>query len=220
MTQPFNDEHGDRLRRALHAEAEAVTPSPEGLERIRTKISQRHERRLSLLSYSAPWLRPLAAVAAALVVCIAAVSVTPALANFVQTGHFSPDSGNESGRSARNDGHSYGQVLPGSSSTPAPSTSPSPSPHRSSNTGKHVVPGVTCPPGEDTVTPSATPAPAGPAVPKPRITCQAPGGGGDTSSPPITEGPPPSSVSSAPEYPSSDQPTSESAPTTVPNQSP
>src|SRR5689334_18828685 len=108
MTQPFDDEHGEILRRALHAEAEAVTPSPEGLERIRTKINKRHERRLGFLAYSSPWLRPLAAVTAALAVCFAAVSVTPALANFVQTGHFSLDSGSDGG-SAQNTGHSHGQ---------------------------------------------------------------------------------------------------------------
>lgn len=222
MTQPFDDEHGERLRRALHAEAEAVTPSAEGLERIRSKINQRHERRLGLFAYSAPWLRPLAAVTAALAVCFVAVSVTPALANFVQTGHFSFDDGTDGGNAVTNDGRSHGQVPPGESSAPLPSTSPSPSSIHPSTTGKHVVRG-TCPPGEDTVSPSASPPPA--SGPAPTVTCQAPpttggGGGGDdsTSAPPADPGTPP--ASSAPEEPPTD-PTSESAPVVSnPNQSP
>jgi hypothetical protein len=214
MTQPFDDEYGDRLRRALHAEAEAVTPSAEGLERIRSKISTRHERRWGFLSYSAPWLRPLAAVAAAVVVCVVAVSVTPALANFVQTGHFSPDAGSNGDNSSTKDGHSQGQVLPSGSSSPVPSGSPSPTAIHPSNTGKHVVNGSTCPSGENTVTPSAaastTPAPT------PKITCQAPPV--VSAPPPVTEDPPTPTTSPPDGPPASDQPTSESAP--VPNQSP
>jgi hypothetical protein len=219
MTQPFDDEYGERLRRALHAEAEAVTPSAEGLERIRTKINERHERRLGLFAYSAPWLRPLAAVTAALAVCLAGVSITPALANFVQTGHFSPDSGGDGGHATSNGSSSQGQVFPGRSSAPVPNTSPSPSSIRPSNTGKHVVMG-SCPAGEDTVSPSSSPPPA--SGPSPTITCQAPTapGGGATSSAPATEpGTPP--ASSAPEEPPS-QPTEQSGPPAVsnPNQSP
>jgi hypothetical protein len=217
MTQPFDDEHGEILRRALHAEAEAVTPSPEGLERIRSKISTRHERRWGFLSYSTPWLRPFAAVAAALAVCVVAVSVTPALANFVQTGHFSPDAGSSDGNSSSKDGHSHGGSMPGGSSVPAPSGSPSPTTIHPSNTGKHVVNGNTCPSGENTVTPSTAAVPATPA-PTPKITCQAPPAG-DTPPPPATEGPPTPPVTTPPEGPPpSDQPTSESAP--IPNQSP
>lgn len=91
MTEPF-DEYGDRLRRALHAEADAVVPSPEGLDQIRTKISKRREQRLW---FALPWLRPVMAVAAALFIAVAAVSTTPAIRNFVQTGHLSPDHGND-----------------------------------------------------------------------------------------------------------------------------
>ncbi|MFB9836148.1 hypothetical protein [Actinoallomurus acaciae] len=219
MTQPFDDEHGDRLRRALHAEAEAVTPSAEGLERIRAKINQRHERRF-VVSLSAPWLRPLAAAAAAIVVCVVALSVTPGLANFVQTGHFSPDSGGNRGNSAATDGHSRGQTPPGDSSTPDPSASPSPTSIHPSNTGKHVVNG-TCPPGETTVTPTATPTADSSADsgPRTRTTCQAPPDGG-TTTPPNSGGTTPPTESSPPTPPSSDQPTSDSAPTTAPNQSP
>lgn len=205
MTQPFDDEHGERLRRALHAEAEAVTPSAEGLERIRSKINERHERRLGLVSYSAPWLRPLAAVTAALAVCIVAVSVTPGLANLVQTGHFSPDSGGDGGGAMQNDGHSPSQVVPGESSGPVPSAPPSPSSIHPSSPGKHVVRG-SCPPGENTVRPSSPPpstAPKRGAAKRAaaKITCQAPPvSGGTSSSAPATE-PPPPPTSSTPDQP-------------------
>jgi hypothetical protein len=217
MTPPFDDEYGDRLRRALHAEAEAVTPSAEGLERIRSKISTRHERRWGFLSYSTPWLRPFAAVAAALAVCIVAVSVTPALANFVQTGHFSPDAGSNGNNSSTKDGHSQGQVQPGNPSSPVPSGSPTPTTIHPSNTGKHVVNGSTCPSGENTVTPStaASGAPTTPS-PTPKITCQAPPV--VTAPPPVTDPPPPPATTPPEVPPPSDQPTSESAP--APNQSP
>jgi hypothetical protein len=216
MTQPFDDEHGDRLRRALHAEAEAVTPSAEGLERIRSKINQRHERRFGFLSV--PWLRPLAAVTAALAVCVVAVSVTPALANFVQTGHFSPEVGNDSGNSATNNGNSHGEVLPSESSKPRPNVSPSPTAIRPSNTGKHVVNGP-CRAGEEAVTPTDTPAPgdAPASGKKPQVTCQPTNGG--TSSAPTTEGPPQPPVTTPPVIPPSEEPT-DSAPTTNAYQSP
>jgi hypothetical protein len=212
MTQPFDDEYGERLRRALHAEAEAVTPSPEGLERIRTKISKRRERRLGYF-ISAPWLRPLAAVAAALFVCVITVSATPALKNFVQTGHFSPDSGNGDGNSSTT-GKTHGQMPPGYPTTPLPSTSPSPTSIHSPNTGKHVV---TCPPGYGVPTPTSTPAPpASTAPPSATVACQ-PESGNGTPQPPITDAPTPPSTTS-PAEPPSDQPTSDVAP--APNQSP
>jgi hypothetical protein len=216
MTQPFDDEYGDRLRRALHAEAEAVTPSAEGLERIRSKINQRRERRLGFFSLSAPWLRPLAAVAAAVFVCVVTVSVTPALANFVQTGHFSPNSGAGNGRTTTNDGTSQGEVLPSGSGSPAPSMSPSPTTPRPSITGKHVVNGTTCGAGEETVTPSAGPTAADGTAPQ--VTCQ-PVPPVNGTPPLVTEGPPapPASPSDPPQ---SDQPTDDPAPGVNPNQSP
>jgi hypothetical protein len=45
MTQP-PDEHGEILRRALRAEADAVVPSPEGLEIIRAARCGRGVRNL------------------------------------------------------------------------------------------------------------------------------------------------------------------------------
>jgi hypothetical protein len=209
MTQPFDDEYGDRLRRALHAEAEAVTPSPEGLERIRSKINDKHERRFGF-SLSAPWMRPLVALTAAVFVCGAAVSATPALKNFVQTGHFSDDSGSNDRGSTSNSGRSQGEVVPGGSSNPAPSTSPSPSSIHASNSGKHVVNGTTCQPGESTVTPSGSPAPAAPAPGATvHVTCQ-PDTGPVQASPPATDPPPPAS-------PPTDDPATDPPASSVPN---
>ncbi|HZE32968.1 MAG TPA: hypothetical protein VE198_16215 [Actinoallomurus sp.] len=213
MTQPFDDEYGDRLRRALHAEAEAVTPSAEGLERIRSKINDKRERRFGF-SLTAPWMRPLAALTAAVFVCGAAVTATPALKNFVQTGHFSDDSGSGDPGRTSNGGRSQGEVVPGGSPDPAPSTSPSPSAIRTPNAGKHVVSGSTCQPGWTTVTPSGSPAVA-PTEPGTTVTCQ-PGEGSDPASPPVTEQPPP--VSSPPDVPTDPPPAS--VPNANPNQSP
>jgi hypothetical protein len=214
MTQPFDDEYGDRLRRALHAEAEAVTPSPEGLERIRSRINDKHERRFGF-SLSAPWIRPLVALTAAVVVCGAAVSATPALKNFVQTGHFNDDSGSSDPGRVSNGGRSQGEVVPGGSSNPVPSTSPSPSSIH--HPGKHVVNGTTCQPGESTVTPSGSPAAAATAPGTTvHVTCE-PGGGPVPASPPVTDAPPP--VSSPPDDPPTDPPAS-SVPNVNPNQSP
>jgi hypothetical protein len=216
MTEPF-DEYGDRLRGALHAEADAVTPSPEGLERIRSKINKRRERRLGPW-FAVPWMRPLAAVAAAIFVTVIAVSATPALKNFVQTGHFSPDSQSGSGQTSANNGHSQGQWSPGGGQPPLPSVSPSPNTIRPSNTGTHVVT-APCPPGEGTVTPTGSPSPAAQAGgPAPKVTCEASTG---TSSAPTTPGGPETTPPTSPTQPSStDEPPGSSASQPAANASP
>ena len=151
MTEPF-DEYGDRLRRVLNTEAEAVVPSSDGLELIRSKINKRRDRRLGLW-YAAPWLRPLAAVGAAVFISIAAVSATPGLKNFVQTGHFSTDAPSDNGREVPGAGESDDGSGPGDSLYPNPSPSPSTATPLPAESGKHVAKG-SCPPGEITVSPS------------------------------------------------------------------
>jgi hypothetical protein len=202
MTEPFDDEYGERVRRALSTEAEAVTPSPEGLEQIRKKISKRQERRFGLW-YTGPLLRPLVAVAAAIFISTIAVSASPALKNFVQTGHFSlPEQGDDGppipdqslNRSAPgNPGHPY------SSGTPHPSvTHPADpgKPHvRTGGCALDEVPVV--PPGVQAATVSPSPGAT--------YTCQP--GGGPTDVPttpddPTTPPPPP-----PPDDPPTDQPT-------------
>ncbi|MDA0634675.1 hypothetical protein OUY22_14725 [Nonomuraea sp. MCN248] len=71
MTQP-PDEYGELLRRALRAEAEAVVPSPDGLDVIRTKIERRGARNLF-------WWRTGAAAASAVLVAATIVMVVPEL---------------------------------------------------------------------------------------------------------------------------------------------
>ncbi|MGP3957321.1 hypothetical protein ACTWPT_15075 [Nonomuraea sp. 3N208] len=71
MTQP-PDEHGDLLRRALRAEADAVVPSPDGLEIIRARIERRGVRNLF-------WWRAGAAAASAVLVAGTIVMAVPQL---------------------------------------------------------------------------------------------------------------------------------------------
>ncbi|QYC39764.1 hypothetical protein Nocox_10725 [Nonomuraea coxensis DSM 45129] len=71
MTLP-PDEHGDLLRRALRAEADAVVPSPDGLEIIRARIERRGVRNLF-------WWRAGAAAASAVLVAGTIVLAVPEL---------------------------------------------------------------------------------------------------------------------------------------------
>ncbi|SDG95929.1 hypothetical protein [Nonomuraea jiangxiensis] len=71
MTRP-PDEYGDVLRRALRAEADAVVPSPDGLEIIRARIERRGVRNLF-------WWRAGAAAASAVLVAGTIVMAVPQL---------------------------------------------------------------------------------------------------------------------------------------------
>ena len=75
MTFPPDDEYGESLRRALRAEADAVVPSPDGLEIIRRRIDQRGLRGLRNML----WWRVGAAVAGAVLVAGTVVAVVPGL---------------------------------------------------------------------------------------------------------------------------------------------
>jgi hypothetical protein len=95
MTDP-EAEYGERIRRALHAAADGVVPSGDGLERIRARIAQKPARDrlglgmflgLGLLTSAAPerpragggWLRPVAATAGAVLVLAAVILGVPEL---------------------------------------------------------------------------------------------------------------------------------------------
>ncbi|WP_327086415.1 hypothetical protein OIE66_29300 [Nonomuraea sp. NBC_01738] len=71
MTQP-PDEYGDVLRRALRAEADAVVPSPEGLQIIRARIERKGMRGVL-------WWRVGAAAVSAVLVAGTIVMVIPEL---------------------------------------------------------------------------------------------------------------------------------------------
>ena len=183
MTEPF-DEYGERLRRVLHTEAEAVTPSPEGLEQIRTKIGKKRERRF-LTWFAIPWLRPLAAVAAAIVVAGVAVSATPAIKNFVQTGHFSPDDHQDDGTSVAGGQHAVTAPPPVNPSRSGASASPRPTAVPTPTGGTHVITGRKCPPGEGPIKPPPGSAGGGTETvgPSPRVTC----GPKSSTSPPASQ---------------------------------
>ena len=168
MTDPF-DEYGERLRHALRTEADAVIPSPDGLERIRAKIDKRGEGRFATL-ITAPWIRPVAAAAVAVFVVILAVSATPALKTFVQSGHSSTDGGQDGGSTGIGGNHAAsGPTLP---ETPRSPLIDSPRPGTTSRVpGTHVVTGHGCPPGEDPVGPTSPKRAMSPA-PVPTLTCR------------------------------------------------
>jgi hypothetical protein len=204
MTEPF-DEYGERLRRVLHAEAEAVTPSPEGLEHIRAKIAKKRERRFGTW-FALPWLRPLAAVAAAIVIAGLAVSATPALKTFVQTGHFSPAERRGDGTSVLHGQHEVTVTPPVNPPHSGGNTAPHPTSAPSTPSGTHVIPGRKCPPGEDKIDPppGSEGGQASSAAPPQQVTC----GPMPVTTPPTTDPvTPPPVTTPPPQQPTSEAPT-------------
>lgn len=163
MTDAF-DEHGDRLRRALRAEADAVMPSPDGLDRIRAHITVRQERRRLPAWMDLPWLRPVAAAAAAVAVTAIALAAPPVINNLI----VDPAGNNRPGAGQRPPGQSSGNfpaVTP-SPGAPVPTGTPTPQPTPAvtatispSVTATCQPPNATEPPTPD---PSASPSPAAP----------------------------------------------------------
>ncbi|MEV4253736.1 hypothetical protein AB0J52_11275 [Spirillospora sp. NPDC049652] len=157
MTTGPHDEHGELLRRALHAEAERVIPAPDGLERIRARAAERERERRRFPSrfgwewFTANWTRPVLAVGAAVAIAGLGVSA-PETFDLIQS-----PMGNDGPFSK---GHHGTPSEPGpgavDSSTPAQSTSPpghetSGTPHPPNSDGpvsSTVSP--TCPPASGT----------------------------------------------------------------------
>lgn len=83
MTDLF-DEHGDLLRRALHAEADQVIPAPDGLDRIRARTAEGRVMG-GWVWLTTSWTRPLAAVGAATALALLAVSAPPAINSITAT---------------------------------------------------------------------------------------------------------------------------------------
>ncbi|MBR8742442.1 hypothetical protein [Nocardiopsis sp. MG754419] len=70
---PNELEFEDRLRQVLRAEADEFTPSGEGLQLIR----ERTERRRGALWFGLPWLRPVVAVAGAVLIAASVIMSSP-----------------------------------------------------------------------------------------------------------------------------------------------
>lgn len=193
MTGPF-DEHAERLRRALHAEADAVMPSPDALDRIRTRIALGQTPRRPPAWTCVPWVRPLAAVAAAAAAAALALAAPPMITNFIAN----PAGNHQAGRSpagTATDGRYFPAVPPGApapapsgpltaypSAPPSPSTTPSvttacerpgdddevPAPDPSSSPSPSARSAKPCPKDDPQPPPSAEPRPSssvGPSAP-------------------------------------------------------
>ncbi|MBO2459683.1 hypothetical protein [Actinomadura violacea] len=154
MTTDPHDEHGEILRRALHAEADSVSPADDGLDLIRARIADPRRRRwfglerfgtawYGLDRFTLNWARPALAVAAA--VAIAGLGVTaPQTIDLIQqsVGNNGPSGGghdDHTGDHVDAQGHpilpgspkasqsgSAGSESPSASASPSPSSSPTP----------------------------------------------------------------------------------------------
>jgi hypothetical protein len=178
MTDEPRDEFGEALRRALHAEAAQVVPSPDGLERIRSGIEKRSRRRFAFGSLP-DWFttnlgRPMVAVAATAFIVVLGVSAPQAIAMIAAaTGVGHPDKGDDRQAAATR------QTSPGASSTNpqgqpqpgAPRTSPSSPPSSAATTRPQGVPSCAPeakePPPATASTPLPTPVPAPSSCPPP-----------------------------------------------------
>lgn len=117
MTQPHDDEYGDILRRVLHSEAEEITPSAEGLERIRTRIDNRSARQLW---WQMPWVRPAMAVGGAMVLAAVVMVGTPGIRATVIAA-FKPTAPQATSTPIMPPGNNHGYPTNGS---PTPTVSP------------------------------------------------------------------------------------------------
>ncbi|WP_242901662.1 hypothetical protein [Actinomadura terrae] len=210
MTPDPHDEHGEILRRALHAEADAVSPVGDGLERIRARIADGGGRRrfglerfggawLGPNRFAVNWTRPVLAVAAA--VAVAGIGMTaPQTIDLIQ--HSVGSNGPSAGSGADTDGDrtdAQGHPLPPGSSTPdGPSVSGTPSPSGSPTTTGS--PGISA----CVISPPLTPAPS----PSPSKKKSADAGGKQPGAKPCPGGgPPATSAPPTPVPPTTTQPT-------------
>lgn len=179
MTSDHHDEYGEILRRALHAEAEKVVPSPDGLERIRAGIEQRSQRRFGLAwftdRFATTWGRPLLAAGAALIIVAVGVSAPQTIDRITAAAGGGDNPSGDGGNPAVTDTMPGvpGQPLgPGSTDRPGqrPNTVPS-----GSVTPTPTAPGggPGCVGGEP-----QDPSTAATSTPAPASTCSTPPGGG------------------------------------------
>ncbi|MFC4906540.1 hypothetical protein [Actinomadura gamaensis] len=157
MTTGPHDEHGEILRRALHAEAERVTPSADGLERIRARVAERERRRFPGRTgwewFTANWTRPVLAVGAAVAIAGLGVSA-PQTFDLIQSpmGNDGPFSKSHHGSQG---GSGTGSIDTGSPTPGASTPGPDPSGTGHSTSSQFPVSSTVSP----TCPPSSTPAP-------------------------------------------------------------
>lgn len=200
MTDPL-DAYGDALRRALHAEADAVVPAADGLERIRARIDER-QRRFGWAWFTENWGRPAVALGAAMFIAAVALLSTPALhaiegitagdSKSADTG--GPDHAVSNGPNIPGQPGQPGQSVPGASTSGGPTSSPSP--QESPRVG----------------TPACAPPPtSGPSASSSAAARSAPGT--CTTPPPVATNPPDTPTSEPPEpTPTEPSPVSTTAP--------
>ncbi|MGI5203116.1 hypothetical protein ACQEU6_16265 [Spirillospora sp. CA-108201] len=208
MTTDPHDEHGEILRRALHAEADSVNPAGDGLERIRARVADGRRRRFGLGRlgparfgfdrFTVNWARPLLAVAAA--VLIAGLGVTaPQTIDLIQQSVGNSSQSGDGGDDNAGDRTGPGidpqfpvPSSPGGSTSGEPSTSETPSTSSSPGLSSCRIPS----PGASAAGATATSAP--PTTPCPSET--------PTHAPPTTPAPPTSTTPEPPTKPT-EQPT-------------
>ncbi|MFI0444696.1 hypothetical protein [Actinomadura sp. 6N118] len=209
MTDP-HEEHGEILRRALNAEADTVTPSADGLERIRTRIENRRQRRFGWAWFTESWARPVLAVGAAVAIAGIGVSAPQTVNLFTSPaghngssagGNEAPTSNLPNAQGQPNGSQTKGPPPPAKNGKPA--SSQSPTPPSSSSTSACQPPGS----GDGGSPPqsAATPAP-GSTVPSQPTATACP------STPPPAAPPPSSEPTDKP----TDKPTEDPQPSVTP----
>lgn len=159
---PNEMEFEDRLRQALRASADEFTPSAEGLNLIR----ERTERRRGALWFGLPWLRPVAAVAGAVLIAGSVIMSNPQMRDqvmeIVPAGADREDTPPAAGGGQDGDASAPATASDSATGTSHPTEKPeegsnaSPSPKDEEGTEEEGVEATsTCPP-KDEVTPTAT----------------------------------------------------------------
>lgn len=180
MTTDPHDEHGEILRRALHAEAESVIPAGDGLDRIRARIAEEPRRgpfgrfsdRLGLSGLAVGWARPVLAVAAAVAIAGFGVTAGPQTIDLIQhtvTGEGPSDPGAGDTEGDRTGAQPPPGVVPGDPSSPAPTPSATPSTSQEAGTPP-ASPGLSScviPRGGASAAATASPTPTSTGTPAP-----------------------------------------------------
>ena len=162
-TDPMNDAFEERLRQVLRSEADAVAPSPEALNLIR----DRTDRNRGVSWFGLPWLRPVAAVAGAVMIAASVIMSSPQVRD--QVLEFVPAGADRHGTPPEHDEDGGGVAAPDPSSDSTEGTTQQ-SAEPLDDAESPPVPGEeedpaeegfestsTCPPSEDDTLPSPTP---------------------------------------------------------------